>query len=53
MTLIQYSKSDLRELTIYVDCVETRDEIDEDVVYTFGDLAQQSGGDLFVGRVLR
>lgn len=41
------------EVAVNVDGVEAADEVDEDVVDTLGDLAQQSRGNLLVGGVLR
>jgi hypothetical protein len=40
------------ELAVDVDGVEARDEVNQDVVNTLGDFAQQSGGNLLVGGVL-
>lgn len=39
---------DLRELAVNVDGVQPRDEVDEDIVHTLGDLLQESGSDLLV-----
>lgn len=40
------------ELAVDVDGVETGDEVNQDIVDTLGDLAQQTGSDLLVGGVL-
>jgi hypothetical protein len=40
------------ELAVNVDSVQASDEVDEDIVNTLGDLAQQASGDLLVGGVL-
>lgn len=40
------------ELGVHVDSVETRDEVDEDVVDTLGDLVQEGLGDFLVGGVV-
>jgi hypothetical protein len=40
------------ELAVNVDGVEARDEVNQDIVNTLGDLAQQGCGDLLVGGVL-
>ena len=36
------------ELGVNVDSVESRDEVNEDVVYTLGNFLEESGGDLIV-----
>ena len=42
----------LRELAVNVDGVEAGDEVNEDVVNTLGNLLEESGSNLLVGRVL-
>jgi hypothetical protein len=41
-----------RELAVDVDSVQPRDEVNEDIVNTLGNLLQESGSDLLVRRVL-
>lgn len=42
----------IRELAVDVDGVEAGDEVNEDVVNTLGNLLEESGSNLLVGRVL-
>lgn len=39
------------ELAVDVDSVESGDEVDKDIVDALGDLLQESGSNLIVGRV--
>lgn len=43
---------DLRELAVDVDGVKAGDEVDEDIVDTLGDLAEEGRGNGLVGWVL-
>jgi hypothetical protein len=40
---------EIGELAVNVDGVQAGDEIDEDIVNTFGDLFEECGGEFFVG----
>ena len=42
---------EISELAVNVDGVEAGDEVHKDIVDTFGDTLQQSGGKLFIGWV--
>jgi hypothetical protein len=43
---------DSRELAVNVDSVQPRDEVNEDIVNTLGNLLQEGGSDLLVRGVL-
>jgi hypothetical protein len=43
----------IRELAINVDCIETSDEVNKDIVDPFWHLLKKDLGNLFVGRILR
>ena len=43
---------DSRELAVNIDGVQPRDEVNEDIVHTLGDLLQESGSNLLVRREL-
>jgi len=43
---------EVRELAVDVDGIQASDEVDEDVVNALGDLLEESGSNLLVGRVL-